>query len=90
MAADPVRLGHALNNLLNNALTYTDQGGRITLSAAADDDGTVRLSVADTGASIPAEYLPHVFGQTGYRVMRKPEQLPAALLEVVKGILGGA
>ena len=36
------------------------------------------------------EYLPHVFGQTGYRVMRRPEQLPAALLEVVKGILGGA
>ena len=36
------------------------------------------------------EYLPHLFGQTGYRVMRRPEQLPAALLEVVKGILGGA
>jgi nitric oxide reductase NorD protein len=36
------------------------------------------------------EYLPHLFGKTAYRVMRRPEQLPAALLEVVKGILGGA
>jgi nitric oxide reductase NorD protein len=36
------------------------------------------------------EYLPHLFGRTGYRVLRRPEQLPAALLEVVKGILGGA
>ena len=36
------------------------------------------------------DYLPHLFGRTGYRVMRKPEQLPAALLEVVRGILGGA
>jgi nitric oxide reductase NorD protein len=36
------------------------------------------------------EYLPHVFGRTGYRVLRRPEQLPAALLDVVKGILGGA
>lgn len=35
-------------------------------------------------------YLPHVFGRTGYRVIRKPQQLPGALLEVVKGILGGA
>jgi nitric oxide reductase NorD protein len=36
------------------------------------------------------EYLPHLFGRTGYRVMRKPEQLPEALLTVVKGILSSA
>ena len=36
------------------------------------------------------DYLPHLFGQTGYRVLRRPEQLPSALLDVVKGILGGA
>jgi two-component system, NtrC family, sensor histidine kinase KinB len=61
VAADPVRLGHALNNLLDNALTYTDQGGRITLSARALDDQTVQLSVSDTGVGIAAEHLPHVF-----------------------------
>jgi signal transduction histidine kinase len=61
IAADPVRLGHALNNLLDNALTYTDQGGRITLSAAAVDEHRVRLAVTDTGVGIPPEYLPHVF-----------------------------
>ncbi|OAI48314.1 hypothetical protein AYO44_07340 [Planctomycetaceae bacterium SCGC AG-212-F19] len=59
-AVDPERIGHALRNLLDNALTYTDRGGRITLSAAADGDAVV-LSVADTGCGIPAEYLPHVF-----------------------------
>lgn len=36
------------------------------------------------------EYLPYVFGTTGYRVMRRPEQLPEALLSVVKGILSSA
>lgn len=36
------------------------------------------------------EYLPHVFGRTGYRVLRRPEQLPEALLTVVKGILSSA
>jgi signal transduction histidine kinase len=61
VAADPVRLGHALNNLLDNALTYTDEGGRITLSGDLLDDKTVRLSVADTGVGISAEYQPHVF-----------------------------
>jgi NtrC-family two-component system sensor histidine kinase KinB len=61
VVADSVRLGHALNNLLDNALAYTEQGGRITLSAAVLDAETVRLSVADTGVGIPAEQLPHVF-----------------------------
>jgi signal transduction histidine kinase len=61
IAADPTRLGHALNNLLDNALTYTGQGGRITLSAEPGENGTVRLTVSDTGVGIPPKYLPHVF-----------------------------
>jgi NtrC-family two-component system sensor histidine kinase KinB len=57
---DATRLGHALRNLLDNALAYTDRGGRITLSARSDPEG-VTLSVADTGIGIPREHLPHVF-----------------------------
>ena len=60
VAVDTDRIGHALANLLDNALAYTDQGGRITLSAAASPEG-VTLAVTDTGVGIPAEYLPHVF-----------------------------
>ena len=70
VAADPIRLGHALNNLLDNALTYTDEGGRITLSAATSGEGRVRLSVADTGVGIPAVHLPHVFD----KFFRVPDQ----------------
>jgi len=33
------------------------------------------------------EYLPHLFGASGYRVLREPEQLPAALLKVVEQLL---
>jgi signal transduction histidine kinase len=58
--ADASRLGYALGNLLDNAVTYTDRGGRITLSAAPAGDQVV-LTVADTGAGIPPEHLPHVF-----------------------------
>ena len=63
VAADPVRLGHALDNLLDNALAYTNSGGRITLSARTFDAKTVRLSVADTGVGIPADHLPNVFNK---------------------------
>ena len=60
VAVNAVRMGHALRNLLENAITYTERGGRITLSADLDDDAVV-MSVADTGIGIPAEHLPHVF-----------------------------
>lgn len=57
---DTCRMGHALNNLLDNALTYTDSGGTISLTAEVDR-GHLVLSVKDTGAGIPSEYVPHVF-----------------------------
>jgi NtrC-family two-component system sensor histidine kinase KinB len=61
VAVDAGRLGHGLHNLLDNALTYTDRGGRIQVSAAAAGPDKVTFSVADTGIGIPAEHLPHVF-----------------------------
>lgn len=72
--ADPVRLGRAINNLVDNALTYTEPGGRIVLAGAPTGDGRVRLSVSDTGIGIPAEHVPHVFD----RFFRVPgrEQAP--------------
>jgi two-component system, NtrC family, sensor histidine kinase KinB len=69
VSADAPKLAHALGNLLENAVTYTDRGGRILLSAAATDRG-VTFRVADTGIGIPAEYLPRIFG----RFFRVPEQ----------------
>jgi nitric oxide reductase NorD protein len=35
------------------------------------------------------EYLPHLFGVNGYRILREPAQLPAALLQVVTQLLPG-
>ncbi|MFF2213791.1 sensor histidine kinase [Streptomyces antibioticus] len=58
--ADPVRLRQALGNLVTNAVRHTPHGGTVTLSARRDGDRVV-LAVADTGAGIAAEDLPHVF-----------------------------
>jgi signal transduction histidine kinase len=50
-------------NLLSNAVKYTREGGRVavTLEAGGDEDGSVRLTCADTGIGISAAELPHVF-----------------------------
>jgi two-component system, NtrC family, sensor histidine kinase KinB len=60
VAVDAVQFQHALQNLLDNALTHTPQGGRITLAAEQAGDNVV-FSVADTGCGIPAQFLPYVF-----------------------------
>lgn len=60
IAADADQLQHAIQNLLDNALSHTPEGGQITLSARPAD-GHVVFSVADTGSGIPEQYLPFIF-----------------------------
>jgi PAS domain S-box-containing protein len=60
LIADPVRLAQIVSNLLNNAAKYTENGGRITLSARREGKQVV-ISVRDTGVGIPVEVLPRVF-----------------------------
>jgi two-component system, OmpR family, phosphate regulon sensor histidine kinase PhoR len=66
--ADDGRITQVLLNLLDNALRFTPSGGTITLSARAVEQ-SVEVTVADTGAGIPADELPHVF-ERFYRVDR--------------------
>lgn len=60
LRGDRTLLHRALGNLIENALTYTPTGGRITLTAERQD-GQVTITVADSGRGIPAEHLPCVF-----------------------------
>jgi signal transduction histidine kinase len=57
---DMVRLAQVFMNLLNNAAKYTEQGGRIWLSAERHG-GDVVARVRDTGIGISADKLPHLF-----------------------------
>ncbi|MGC4046842.1 MAG: ATP-binding protein [Armatimonas sp.] len=49
-----------LTNLLGNAIRHTPTGGHITVSAE-QNDGKVVLTVHDTGAGIPPNYLESIF-----------------------------
>jgi PAS domain S-box-containing protein len=57
---DPVRLTQIFDNLLNNAIRYTPDGGHIWLEAAAEGDECV-IRVRDSGIGIPGDLLPHIF-----------------------------
>ena len=65
---DRDRLAQMLWNLVENALRYTDPGGRITLGLR-NHGSVAELTVADTGVGIPAEHLPHIF-ERFYQVER--------------------
>jgi PAS domain S-box-containing protein len=58
--ADATRLAQAFSNVLNNAVKYTECGGRISIGAIADA-GSAVITFADTGIGIPAEMLPRIF-----------------------------
>jgi signal transduction histidine kinase len=51
----------AIVNLLTNAIKFTPDEGLIKLQARSGSNGTVDLSVTDTGIGIPEDELPHIF-----------------------------
>jgi PAS domain S-box-containing protein len=58
--ADPVRLAQVFSNLLTNAAKYTEEGGRISLSATRQGSD-VLVTVKDSGIGISPEMLPRIF-----------------------------
>lgn len=66
LLADEDRAIQILTNLTSNALQYTPEGGRVTISAKRVND-EIQISVRDTGIGIPPEHLPHIFDRF-YRV----------------------
>jgi two-component system, OmpR family, phosphate regulon sensor histidine kinase PhoR len=59
--ADRERLIQVLLNLVRNAITYTPEGGLVSISLEDAGDTMVALTVADTGIGIPQDELENVF-----------------------------
>ena len=60
--ADPLRIGQVLDNLVSNAIKYSPDGGKVSISATADRQW-VRLSVTDTGMGISHDDAAKVFNR---------------------------
>jgi signal transduction histidine kinase len=69
--ADPQQIARAVMLMLDNAIKFTPQGGRIALSVKAHaapgdtpagwEHGYVDVSLSDTGIGIPADKIPRIF-----------------------------
>ena len=57
---DREKLREVINNLISNAIKFTPEDGRITLSHIRQNSG-VEIRVQDTGKGIPSEELPKLF-----------------------------
>jgi PAS domain S-box-containing protein len=70
--ADPIRLVEVINNLLANAINYTNAGGSINVYTKFELN-EVATVVEDSGIGIPKEAIPHLFTKF-FRVSNKNQQ----------------
>lgn len=60
LTADALRIERAVYNVVHNAITFSSQGGAVSISAR-EAGGEVAIAVADQGPGIPEAELPHLF-----------------------------
>jgi signal transduction histidine kinase len=91
VTADPELLTLVWNNLFSNAIKFTEEGGKITLTLKSEDQKAI-VQVADTGCGISPEVGKHMFekfyqGDTSHA--SKGNGLGLALVKRVIDITGG-
>lgn len=74
VAVDQVSVIEVINNLVENALKYSKDGGRIIIDAHVRKDGMVETTVQDFGIGIPTAVMPNLF-EKFYRSHRSSAQV---------------
>jgi signal transduction histidine kinase len=86
--ADPKNIEEIFNNLISNAINYSPEGGKVTVTAQGQGE-YMEIRIADTGVGISPEELPKIFDKF-YRVKHpKTRQVigTGLGLAIVKGIV---
>ncbi|HYG41184.1 MAG TPA: PAS domain S-box protein [Cytophagales bacterium] len=77
LQGDPSRLAQIINNLVSNALKFTDKGSvniDISNEGVINNKAQIKFSITDTGIGIPADKLDYIFysfTQASYDITRK-------------------
>lgn len=86
VAGNPVRLRQMINNLIDNAIKFTPENGRVTVSTHLEEN-QVLLLVSDTGVGIPTPEQPYIFNKF-YRASNVEDGTGSGLgLSIVKSIV---
>jgi PAS domain S-box-containing protein len=87
LRANPIRIRQMLDNLVGNAIKYTQEGGRVTVNAALHDDQII-LQVSDNGPGIPPGEQNHIFDKF-FRASNVPDRVQGSGLglAIVKSIV---
>jgi PAS domain S-box-containing protein len=89
VTADAVRLRQVFWNLLNNAVKFTDPGGRIIVRSANASEDELTLSVRDSGAGMDRATLENLFAPFDRRAVDQESRMGLGLgLAICKGIVG--
>jgi two-component system OmpR family sensor kinase len=89
VVADRQRLETALDSLVENAVRYTEEGGRIELAAYPDGESVV-IEVRDNGSGIPDEELAYIFESFRSGSSRGGTGMGLAIVKAIVEAHGGA
>ena len=89
VVADRQRLETALDSLVENAVRYTEEGGRIELAAYPDEESVV-IEVRDNGPGIPDEELAYIFESFRSGSSRGGTGIGLAIVKTIVEAHGGA
>lgn len=101
LPGDPVGIRHLAANLIENAISYTESGGRIEVRLSASEAGRVVLEVADSGRGIPINDREKIFERfyrvddssgtgsgLGLSIVKEVASLHGAEIQVTEGLAG--
>jgi signal transduction histidine kinase len=85
LAGDPERIARAVRNLLENAIRYGPERGRIGMELTCNEDGAVTLAVVDEGPGIDPRYRDRVF-ESYFRINETADEGTGLGLAIVSEI----
>ncbi len=91
--ADSTAIRRVLNNLIQNAIKYSPDGGTVRISVKATKEKTVEFKISDSGPGLPEEQIEHIFEKyfriSDYKHKHKGQGLGLYICKLIAESHGG-